>query len=72
MNRSAAHTSFLAVVLLSLAACAGTDIEVANVPRSQIEMPAMQPFEPSNATLPIPPIDQEQPTTFETATFALG
>lgn len=72
MNRPTVFTSLLAAALVSIPACTGTEIEVSAAATGQLEAPSMQPSEASNATFPIPPIDKEQPTTFETATFALG
>lgn len=58
-------------LLLALAACTGTEIEVTAATGSPLATTPMQP-DADNSTLRIPQIDREVPKDFQTATFALG
>ena len=72
MHRTSRNTALLALALLTASACTGTAIEVSEPANANPSTSSMQPSKHAATAAPIPLIDQEAPSDFQTATFALG
>jgi hypothetical protein len=87
MHHSTFQTSLLAMALVALTGCTGTDIELAESATAPINMTSSQPSNSkatnsasataaavasAAVTAKTPRIDSEAPANFQTATFALG